>query len=130
VKKLITIGYCGKKDEQPDLVAGTGLTWGPGISYNVTPEQAAILLVHTDSWVHEGEVEIAEAATAPVTPAKKDEKKDEEPFVKINLANMTKAQLVAHAHRTHGVMLDPDTLTKAQLSEKITQLANGARVTS
>lgn len=124
--KLVKVGYCGKKDEQPDLIAGTGKVWGPGVTHLVTPAQAAILLEHTDSWVHEGEVEVEEPVAKPVTTAKK--KEDEEPFANVNLANMTKTQLIQFAHRSFGVKLE-DSDTKTVLTGKVQNLIKGARVT-
>lgn len=123
----VPIGYCGKKPERADTVAGTGLVWTPDTVHEVPAAAAARLLNHPDIWYLAGPLPGLEPMTAALKPAvkidpeKEPEKEKEDPYANVNLQAMTKDGLCKFAHREFGKELD-QTHTKGQLIEEITHL--------
>lgn len=95
--------YIGTKERKEDNVAGTGLSWTPGQTHEVSALAASKLSAHPSVWEVDMEGEEPKKAVA------KPQKVEEEPIrpALADLSQMTKAQIVEYAQRELGVEI-PD----------------------
>jgi hypothetical protein len=107
------IKYVGRKDSRDDNVASTGLVWKKGQVHEVSPNKAALLLLHPDIWkvVKGGADAIGEAIQETeqvelVEPVEEKAAVEEDPLSKIDVAALSKAELQSYAIRHSNVKLD------------------------